>query len=103
MAFKYQKIQELMGVPSIAVAAPDFLFEIAYCKQMEAKFEEARAGRDLIYAFHGSRLENFHSILHNGLQCHLNKVRALYPSPAMLEERLVSGALQAGMLSPWYP
>ncbi|CAB1322634.1 unnamed protein product [Coregonus sp. 'balchen'] len=47
--------------------------ELEYCDQMNAKFEKTRAGRDLLYAFHGSRLENFHSIIHNGLHCHLNK------------------------------
>lgn len=60
-----------------AVPAPDFLFEVTYCDQMNAKFAETRGEQDLIYAFHGSRLENFHSILHNGLHCHLNRVRLL--------------------------
>ncbi|KAH0620087.1 hypothetical protein JD844_014675 [Phrynosoma platyrhinos] len=62
----YKKIQELTGAPSVPVAVPDFLFEITYSSQMNAKFEETKMGRDLIYAFHGSRLENFHSIVHNG-------------------------------------
>ncbi|XP_013804476.2 protein mono-ADP-ribosyltransferase PARP16 [Apteryx mantelli] len=70
---EYEKIQELTGMSGAAVPAPDFLFEIMYCEQMNTKFAETRGERDLIYAFHGSRLENFHSILHNGLQCHLNK------------------------------
>ncbi|XP_072837732.2 protein mono-ADP-ribosyltransferase PARP16 [Pogona vitticeps] len=70
---EYTRIQELTGAPSVPVPAPDFLFEIIYFNQMNAKFEETKAGRDLIYAFHGSRLENFHSIVHNGLQCHLNR------------------------------
>ncbi|XP_042330919.1 protein mono-ADP-ribosyltransferase PARP16, partial [Sceloporus undulatus] len=70
---EYKKIEELTGAPSVPVTAPDFLFEITYSSQMNAKFEETKAGRDLIYAFHGSRLENFHSIVHNGLQCHLNR------------------------------
>uniref|UniRef100_H9G923 Poly [ADP-ribose] polymerase n=1 Tax=Anolis carolinensis TaxID=28377 RepID=H9G923_ANOCA len=70
---EYKKIQELAGAPSVPVAEPDFLFEITYSSQMNAKFEETKAGRDLLYAFHGSRLENFHSIVHNGLQCHLNR------------------------------
>jgi len=60
-----------------AVPPPDFLFEVTYCDQMNAKFAETRGEQDLIYAFHGSRLENFHSILHNGLHCHLNRVRLL--------------------------
>uniref|UniRef100_A0A452GY98 Poly [ADP-ribose] polymerase n=1 Tax=Gopherus agassizii TaxID=38772 RepID=A0A452GY98_9SAUR len=70
---EYEKIQELTGMSSDAVPAPDFLFEIVYCDQMNAKFDETKGERNLIYAFHGSRLENFHSILHNGLHCHLNR------------------------------
>ncbi|XP_027707479.1 protein mono-ADP-ribosyltransferase PARP16 isoform X3 [Vombatus ursinus] len=69
----YVKIQELMGISGTSVPAPDFLFEIVYSGQVDAKFYETKGERDLIYAFHGSRLENFHSILHNGLHCHLNK------------------------------
>ncbi|POI30521.1 hypothetical protein CIB84_005730 [Bambusicola thoracicus] len=69
----YEKIQELTGMSGAAVPAPDFLFEVTYCDQMNAKFAETRGEQDLIYAFHGSRLENFHSILHNGLHCHLNR------------------------------
>ncbi|KAE8618429.1 hypothetical protein XENTR_v10009381 [Xenopus tropicalis] len=70
---KYEEIQALPGSPSHALPTPDFLFEIEYCEKLSAKFKETRGNRDLIYAFHGSRLENFHSILHNGLHCHLNK------------------------------
>lgn len=60
----------------VSAPVPDFLFELEYCDQMNARFERTRAGRDVFYAFHGSRLENFHSIIHNGLHCHLNKVSA---------------------------
>uniref|UniRef100_A0A7M4DVB7 Poly [ADP-ribose] polymerase n=2 Tax=Crocodylus porosus TaxID=8502 RepID=A0A7M4DVB7_CROPO len=70
---EFEKIQELTGTSSVAVPMPDFLFEVVYCDQMNAKFDETKGERDLIYAFHGSRLENFHSILHNGLCCHLNR------------------------------
>ncbi|KAK1160839.1 protein mono-ADP-ribosyltransferase PARP16-like [Acipenser oxyrinchus oxyrinchus] len=70
---EYVKIQELTGFNGGSVPPPDFLFEIVYCDQMNAKFEETKGERDLFYAFHGSRLENFHSIVHNGLHCHLNK------------------------------
>ncbi|XP_030621802.1 protein mono-ADP-ribosyltransferase PARP16 [Chanos chanos] len=62
------KSEEMSSAP-----IPDFLFELEYCEQMKLRFEKMREGRDLIYAFHGSRLENFHSIIHNGLHCHLNK------------------------------
>nr|XP_009913399.1 PREDICTED: mono [ADP-ribose] polymerase PARP16 [Haliaeetus albicilla] len=70
---EYEKIQELTGMSGAVVPAPDYLFEIVYCDQMNTKFAETKGERDLIYAFHGSRLENFHSILHNGLHCHLNR------------------------------
>ncbi|XP_009701685.1 PREDICTED: mono [ADP-ribose] polymerase PARP16, partial [Cariama cristata] len=70
---EYERIQELTGMSGAAVPAPDYLFEIVYCDQVNAKFAETKGERDLIYAFHGSRLENFHSILHNGLHCHLNR------------------------------
>ncbi|MBN3311632.1 PAR16 polymerase, partial [Atractosteus spatula] len=72
---EYVRIQELAEPEGRCVPAPDFLFELQYCDQVNARFEETRGDRDLIYAFHGSRLENFHSILHNGLHCHLNKAR----------------------------
>ncbi|XP_069851267.1 protein mono-ADP-ribosyltransferase PARP16 isoform X5 [Dipodomys merriami] len=69
----FEKIQQLTGAPHTPVPAPDFLFEIEYFDSANAKFYETKGERDLIYAFHGSRLENFHSIIHNGLHCHLNK------------------------------
>ncbi|XP_028814342.1 protein mono-ADP-ribosyltransferase PARP16 [Denticeps clupeoides] len=70
---EYGKLCSLTETTGTATPVPDFLFEVEYCEQMNTKFEKTRAGRDLIYAFHGSRLENFHSIIHNGLHCHLNK------------------------------
>ncbi|CDQ97573.1 unnamed protein product, partial [Oncorhynchus mykiss] len=70
---EYAKLCNLTESEGISTPVPDFLFELEYCDQMNAKFEKTRAGRDLFYAFHGSRLENFHSIIHNGLHCHLNK------------------------------
>ncbi|XP_062946647.1 protein mono-ADP-ribosyltransferase PARP16 isoform X2 [Cynocephalus volans] len=69
----FEKIQKLTGTPHTPVPTPDFLFEIEYCDPANSKFYETKGERDLIYAFHGSRLENFHSIIHNGLHCHLNK------------------------------
>ncbi|XP_037063298.1 protein mono-ADP-ribosyltransferase PARP16 isoform X1 [Peromyscus leucopus] len=70
---EFEKIQQLTGAPRSPVPTPDFLFEIEYFDPANARFYETKGERDLIYAFHGSRLENFHSIIHNGLHCHLNK------------------------------
>ncbi|KAL4660677.1 mono ADP-ribose polymerase PARP16 [Arapaima gigas] len=70
---EYTRIRDLTECEGTSTPVPDFLFELEYCDQMNAVFEKTRGGRDLLYAFHGSRLENFHSIIHNGLHCHLNK------------------------------
>jgi len=60
---------------SVSVMPPDYLFAVTYADCINKKFDELRDDRRLMYAYHGSRLENFHSILHYGLQGHLNKVR----------------------------
>ncbi|KAG8575035.1 hypothetical protein GDO81_009419 [Engystomops pustulosus] len=70
---KFEEIQALPGSPSLSLPTPDFMFEIEYCEKLNTKFQETRGEMDVMYALHGSRLENFHSILHNGLHCHLNK------------------------------
>ncbi|KAL0154843.1 hypothetical protein M9458_049106, partial [Cirrhinus mrigala] len=69
----FARLSQLTQSEGVSGPAPDFLFELQYCDLLNSKFERTRAGRELIYAFHGSRLENFHSIIHNGLHCHLNK------------------------------
>lgn len=73
---QYAKLCNLTENEGISVPVPDFLFELEHCDQINARFEKMRADRNVFYAFHGSRLENFHSIIHNGLHCHLNKVSA---------------------------
>lgn len=51
---------------------PDYVFEIV-CPRKE-RFVEAKNTYGSFFAFHGSKIENFHSILHNGLINCLNKV-----------------------------
>ena len=55
---------------------PDFIFEVEYSdtNAHNAKFNELSQSWEVWYAYHGSRVDNFHSILHNGLHAHLNKV-----------------------------
>jgi len=60
----------------VSVAQPDYLFAVTYSEDVDRKFDELRGDRRVMYACHGSRLENFHSILHYGLQAHLSKVRS---------------------------
>lgn len=67
----------LLFLPSFSLIPCLFaalLFLVNYSESAQQKFEERRAGRKVFHAFHGSKLENFHSILHFGLQGHMNKV-----------------------------
>lgn len=69
---KFSEIRSLTG-DTAQVVPPNYIFEVSYCQAAEEKFNILRGNRPIIYAYHGSRLENFHSILHYGLQGHLNK------------------------------
>ncbi|XP_064620970.1 protein mono-ADP-ribosyltransferase PARP16-like [Lineus longissimus] len=69
---KYDEIKSLTG-ETVYTPPPDYVFEVRYNDQINAKFQELQQDYDLKYAYHGSRLENFHSILHNGLHSHMNK------------------------------
>ncbi|XP_002731205.1 protein mono-ADP-ribosyltransferase PARP16-like [Saccoglossus kowalevskii] len=69
---KFEEIKQLTGAPSYDVE-PTHIYEIHPNSVSDTKFEELRDCRDLLYAYHGSRVENFHSILHNGLHAHMNK------------------------------
>jgi len=60
----------------IDVVAPDYVFAVKYSDDVDKKFDQLRGDRRVMCAYHGSRLENFHSILHYGLQGHLNKVNS---------------------------
>uniref|UniRef100_A0A182JT17 Poly [ADP-ribose] polymerase n=1 Tax=Anopheles christyi TaxID=43041 RepID=A0A182JT17_9DIPT len=57
-------------------ALPSHIFEVLYRENnsSERAFQEHATEFRTRHAFHGSRLFNFHSILHYGLQQHLNKV-----------------------------
>lgn len=69
---QFSRIQELTGKASYKVE-PNFLFEVQYQNASNQRFAELQTQYDVIYAYHGSRLENFHSILHNGLIHALSK------------------------------
>ncbi|XP_051176079.1 protein mono-ADP-ribosyltransferase PARP16 [Leptopilina boulardi] len=66
----------LKKVPSeMQVAPPNLIFQIASMKHStsEEKWQTAARGHATFYAYHGSRLDNFHSILHYGLQQNMCK------------------------------
>ncbi|KAG5306737.1 PREDICTED: mono [ADP-ribose] polymerase PARP16 isoform X1 [Acromyrmex echinatior] len=66
----------LRKVPlEVPVAAPNLIFQMASAKQStsEEKWKSNAKGHSTFYAYHGSRLENFHSIVHYGLQQNMCK------------------------------
>ncbi|XP_060806761.1 protein mono-ADP-ribosyltransferase PARP16 isoform X2 [Amyelois transitella] len=54
---------------------PQHIFQVnySYKSTTEAKWKELAKNHHIFFAFHGNRLENFYTILHFGLQQHLNK------------------------------
>ena len=54
--------------------APHWIFRIDYNTARNEIWERKKATASTFHAFHGSRFENFHSILNLGLHQHLNKV-----------------------------
>lgn len=73
---QFEEIEQKTGQASYSSTTPDFIFEVEYSETstLNAKFDELSQNHDVWYAYHGSRVDNFHSILNNGLHAHLNKV-----------------------------
>ncbi|XP_032681818.1 G2/mitotic-specific cyclin-B-like [Odontomachus brunneus] len=66
----------LKKVPlEMPAAAPNLIFQVENIKQStaEEKWKSSRNGHSTFYAYHGTRLENFHSIVHYGLQQNMCK------------------------------
>lgn len=66
----------LRKVPSeMSVAVPNLIFQIVNVKQSssEERWKTIAQGHSTFFAYHGSRLENFHSIIHYGLQQNMCK------------------------------
>ncbi|XP_011298347.1 mono [ADP-ribose] polymerase PARP16 [Fopius arisanus] len=66
----------LSKVPSeVMVARPNLIFQVATPNQSskEDRWKASIKGHSTFYAYHGSRLENFHSIIHYGIQQHMSQ------------------------------
>jgi poly[ADP-ribose] polymerase 16 len=84
----FENIKKLTGQQHITkVPEPDYVFQVDYDQESEAKFLKRRGDRKTIFAYHGSRLINFYSIMRNGLRSNLNQVSAFgegtYLSPEL--------------------
>lgn len=86
---KYKEIRKLTG-HTVDVPEPNHIFEVTPGAVADEKFLHLQNDRDLMYAYHGSRLENFYSILHNGLASHMNKVSVFGEGTYLSSELSVS-------------
>ncbi|KAL4228221.1 Protein mono-ADP-ribosyltransferase parp16 [Mactra antiquata] len=86
---EFSKIRDLTG-HTVKVPEPNYIFEVTPSIAADEKFLHLQNNRDLMYAYHGSRLENFHSILHNGLASHMNKTSVFGEGTYLSSELSVS-------------
>ena len=75
------QLEAVLPKGSLNSRRPDYVFRLEYTTEQEARFQELATPHGTFHAFHGSSVERFHSILHNGLLNMFNKVRS---SPKLL-------------------
>lgn len=56
---------------------PNYVFEVQYSKKVRDSWYKRKNSRDTFLAYHGSRIENFYSIMKVGLQQHLSADRVV--------------------------
>ena len=64
---------EQTGEASFSVT-PDHVFEVRYHNNASLTFDQQKEELGTKLGYHGSRMDNFYSIVNNGLQVHLMKV-----------------------------
>ncbi|KAF4526789.1 hypothetical protein B566_EDAN015585 [Ephemera danica] len=74
---------------NMKVKNPSFIFQVAnkWSDVSESRWQQMVSQYGTLHAYHGSKLENFHSILRYGLQQHLNK-NGLFGSGIYLSSEL---------------
>ncbi|XP_047139815.1 protein mono-ADP-ribosyltransferase PARP16 [Hydra vulgaris] len=82
----FDDVQKKTGCSSYQVQ-PDYIFEIKYNTFSSQKFDDLAKMYGVKYGFHGSRMDNFHSIVNNGLQVHMVK-NAVFGEGVYLSEDL---------------
>lgn len=68
-----EKVREVSSISLDDSTTPNFIFEVVHSKSRMHKFDSLKGSAKSMYAFHGSNLENFYSILNTGLKNNLNK------------------------------
>lgn len=89
---EHGKILSLAGMSDNRVSVPNHVMEVVHNdkSRLEQKFEALREEYGTKFAYHGSRLDNFYSILNHGLQISLNKTAAFGPGVYLSSEMNIS-------------
>lgn len=76
LSFQHSKILSLVSSSGIQSSLPNHIVQVVHNDKhpWELKFRELAEQYTTKFAYHGSRLDNFYSILNHGLQISLNKV-----------------------------
>ena len=78
------QLEAVLPKGSLNSRRPDYVFRLEYAAEQEARFQDWATPHGTFQAFHGSSVERFHSILHNGL---LNMFNKVHSSPKLLSCR----------------
>ena len=70
------QLEAVLPKGSLNSRRPDYVFRLEYAAEQEARFQDWATPHGTFQAFHGSSVERFHSILHNGLLNMFNKVHS---------------------------
>jgi poly[ADP-ribose] polymerase 16 len=81
---------------------PHFIFEVCYHDKFESMWHKRQDGRDIIFAYHGSAVDNFYSILKVGLQQHFSiEKEVLFGNGIYLSNELSLSAHYAPFGQTW--
>ncbi|XP_067122160.1 protein mono-ADP-ribosyltransferase PARP16-like [Centruroides vittatus] len=95
---EFETIQKITSQSSLT-PSPSHIFKVN-CKLGAQQFQQNCIGKKTFFAFHGSSLQNFHSILNNGLIAHLNK-NGLYGKGTYLSSELSVSLIYSPMGNSW--
>lgn len=70
------ELETMLPAGALVRRKPDYVFRLEYKPEIEARFQELATPHGTFHAFHGSTVERFHSIIHNGLLNMFNKTSA---------------------------
>lgn len=81
---------------------PNYVFEVQYSKKVRDVWDRRKNGKNTFLAYHGSRIENFYSIMKVGLQQHLSADRVvLFGEGIYLTSEITVSAIYAPFGLTW--